>query len=162
MEAFQQRTHHPQPRTTTLLTSPSRKINRYTTSRDLTWDEEWTGWWGPEPPYHAPVFVLTHHRRDSIQLDGGTTFHFVTEGFDAAYSAACEAAGDNGVDIAGGAWTVRQALAAGVVDELTLDIAPVLLGTGERIFDGVESFDFEPAEVLHSPLITHIRYRRVS
>jgi dihydrofolate reductase len=74
----------------------------------------------------------------------------------------CEAAGDNGVDIAGGASTVRQALAARVIDELTLDIAPVLLGSGERIFDGVESFGFEPAEVLHSPLTTHIRYRRVS
>jgi dihydrofolate reductase len=126
------------------------------------WDEEWTGWWGPEPPYHAPVFVLTHHGHDPIQMEGGTTFHFVTEGFDAAYSAACQAAGDNGVDIAGGASTVRQALIAGVIDELTLDIAPVLLGSGERIFDGVESFGFEPVEVLHSPLTTHIRYRRVS
>lgn len=70
-------------------------------------NEDWTGWWGPEPPYHAPVFVLTHHRRDPIQLDGGTTFHFVTEGFDAAYSAACEAAGPSGVDIAGGASMVH-------------------------------------------------------
>jgi dihydrofolate reductase len=126
------------------------------------WGEDWSGWWGPEPPYRAPVFVLTHYRHDPIQMDGGTTFHFITEGFDAAYSAACEAAGDNGVDIAGGASAVRQALAAGVIDELTLDIAPVLLGSGERIFDGVESFGFEPAEVLHSPLTTHIRYRRVS
>jgi len=108
------------------------------------------------------VFVLTHYRHDPIQMDGGTTFHFITEGFDAAYSAACKAAGDNGLDIAGGASAVRQALAAGVIDELTLDIAPVLLGSGERIFDGVESFGFEPAEVLHSPLTTHIRYRRVS
>ena len=126
------------------------------------WDEEWTGWWGAEPPYHAPVFVLTHHEHDPIRMDGGTTFHFITVGFDAAYAAAREAAGNNGVDIAGGASTVRQALAAGVVDELTLDIAPVLLGSGERIFDGVESFGFEPVEVLHSPLATHIRYRRVS
>jgi len=125
------------------------------------WDEEWRGWWGPEPPYHAPVFVLTHHGHDPIQMDGGTTFHFVTAGFDAAYSAACQAAGDNGVDIAGGASTVRQALIAGVIDELTPDIAPVLPGSGERIFDGVESFGFEPAEVLHSLLTTHIRYRRV-
>jgi len=108
------------------------------------------------------VYVLTHHAHDPIQMDGGTTFHFVTEGFDAAYSAACQAAGDKGVDIAGGASTVRQALIAGVIDELTLDIAPVLLGSGERIFDGVESFGFEPVEVLPSPLTTHIRYRRVS
>ena len=77
-------------------------------------------------------------------MDGGTTFHFVTEGFDAAYSAACEAAGDNGVDIAGGASTVRQALIAGVIDELTLDIAPVLLGSGERIFDGAIGHGFDP------------------
>jgi len=76
--------------------------------------------------------------------------------------AACRAAGEKGVDIAGGASTVRQALAAGVIDELTLDIAPVLLGSGERIFDGTDSFGFEPTEVLHSPLTTHIRYRRVS
>ncbi len=126
------------------------------------WDEAWTGWWGPEPPYHAPVFVLTHHARDPVPMEGGTTFHFVTEGFDAAYSAACETAGESGVDIAGGASTVRQALSAGVIDELTLDIAPVLLGSGERIFDGIEHFDFEPVEVLHSALTTHIRYRRMS
>jgi len=124
------------------------------------WDEDWQGWWGAEPPYHAPVFVLTHHPHDPIALEG-TTFHFVTDGFDAAYAQAVEAAGYGGVDIAGGASTVRQALAAGVVDELTLDIAPVLLGSGERIFeDGAETFDFEPVEVLHSPLTTHVRYRR--
>lgn len=124
------------------------------------WDEDWRGWWGEEPPYHAPVFVLTHHPHDPIVLEG-TTFHFVTDGFDAAYAQAVEAAGDGGVDIAGGASTVRQALAAGVVDELTLDIAPVLLGSGERIFEeGAEAFDFVPVEVLHSPLTTHVRYRR--
>ena len=124
------------------------------------WDEDWRGWWGPEPPYHAPVFVLTHHAHEPIEMEGGTTFHFVTDGFDAAYAQARETAGEGGVDIAGGASTVRQALIAGVVDELTLDVAPVLLGSGERIFDGVESFGFEPVEVLHSPLATHIRYRR--
>ncbi|GAA5032417.1 dihydrofolate reductase family protein [Microbacterium fluvii] len=124
------------------------------------WSGEWNGWWGPEPPYHAPVFVLTHHARDPLEMEGGTTFFFVTDGFDAAYARAVETAGDGGVDIAGGASTVRQALAAGVIDELTLDIAPVLLGEGERIFDGTEAFGFEPVEVLHSPLATHIRYRR--
>jgi dihydrofolate reductase len=96
------------------------------------------GWWGPEPLYHEPVFVLPHHGRNPIRMDGGTTFHFVTEGFDAAYSAARETAGERGVDIAGAASTVRQALRAGVIDELTLDIAPVLLGSGERIFGGIE------------------------
>jgi dihydrofolate reductase len=124
------------------------------------WDGNWSGWWGPEPPYHAPVFVLTHYAHDPIELEGGTTFYFVTNGFDEAYSTACEVADDNGVDIAGGASTVRQALNAEVIDEFTLDIAPVLLGSGERLFDGVESFNFEPAEMLHSPLATHIRYRR--
>jgi dihydrofolate reductase len=126
------------------------------------WEEVWRGWWGPEPPYHAPVFVLTHHAHVPIEMEGGTTFIFVTDGFDTAYARAREAAGDDGVDIAGGASTVRQALAAGVVDELTLDIAPLLLGRGERIFDGIESFELEPVEVLHSPLATHIRYRRPS
>jgi dihydrofolate reductase len=125
------------------------------------WDDEWKGWWGDEPPYHAPVFVLTHHPHEPIEMEGGTTFYFVTDGFDAAYARASEVAGDRGVDIAGGASTVRQALAAGVVDEFALDIAPVLLGSGERIFDGGQEFDFEPVEVLHSPLATHIRYRRL-
>ncbi len=126
------------------------------------WDEPWDGWWGTEPPYHAPVFVLTHAARDPLPLDGGTTFFFVTDGFGAAYAAAREAAGGAGVDIAGGASTARQALAAGVVDELVLDVAPVLLGAGERLFDGATTFDLVPVEVLHSPLATHVRYLRGS
>jgi dihydrofolate reductase len=93
-------------------------------------------------------------------MEGGTTFHFVTDGFDAAYAQARETAGADGVDIAGGASTVRQALLAGVIDELWLDIVPVLLGSGEGILNGIAEFDFEPAEVLHSPLATHICYRR--
>src|SRR2546423_13960062 len=101
------------------------------------WDEDWRGWWGDEPPYHAPVFVLTHYPHDPIAMEGGTTFHFISEGFEVAFERAEAAAGDLGVDIAGGASTVRQALTAGVVDELTLDIAPVLLGAGERLFDGL-------------------------
>ena len=124
------------------------------------WEGDWQGWWGDEPPYHAPVFVLTHFDHDPIELAGGTTFHFVTEGFDAAFARATEAAGDRGVDIAGGASTVRQALAAGVIDELVLDFAPVLLGAGETLFDGIADFDFEPVEVIHSPLATHVRYLR--
>ena len=97
------------------------------------WDEEWDGWWGSEPPYHAPVFVLTHHAREPVEMEGGTSFHFVTEGFEAAYTQARETAGEDGVDIAGGASTVRQALAAGVIDELTLDVVPVLFGSGDRL-----------------------------
>ena len=123
------------------------------------WDGDWRGWWGDEPPYHAPVFVLTHHARESIEMEGGTTFHFVTEGFDAAFEQAKAAAGDKGVDIAGGASTVRQALAAGVIDELVLDFVPVLLGSGERLFDGVADPRLQPVEVIHSPLATHVRYR---
>ena len=88
------------------------------------WDADWRGWWGEKPPYHAPVFVLTHYPHDPIAMEGGTTFHFVTEGFDVAFERAQAAAGDLGVDIAGGASAVRQAFAAGVIDELMLDITP--------------------------------------
>src|SRR3954463_6861625 len=123
------------------------------------WSGDWRGWWGDEPPYHAPVFVLTHHARDPIEMQGGTTFHFVTDGFDAAMKHARAVAEGRGVDIAGGASTVRQALSAGVIDELVLDIAPVLLGTGERLFDDVGDLRLAPVEVLHSPRATHIRYR---
>ncbi len=123
------------------------------------WDEDWRGWWGDEPPYHAPVFVLTHYPHAPITMEGGTTFHFVTEGFDAALEQARDAAGAGEVSIAGGASTARQALAAGAIDELTLDVVPVLLGTGERLFDGVADPGLEPVEVVHSPHATHIRYR---
>ena len=99
------------------------------------WDEDWRGWWGEEPPYHAPVFVLTHHPHDPIEMEGGTTFHFVTDGFDSAYAQARAVAGDRDVSIAGGASTIRQALAAGVIDELVVDIAPVVLGSGESPFE---------------------------
>ncbi|MDQ2743249.1 MAG: dihydrofolate reductase family protein [Chloroflexota bacterium] len=123
------------------------------------WDSDWRGWWGDNPPYHAPVFVLTHHARDPIEMEGGTTFHFVTAGFDAAHEQAKAAAGAGGVAIAGGASTVRQAFAARVIDEIVLDIIPVLLHSGERLLDGVEDPGFEPIEVVHSPYATHVRYR---
>lgn len=123
------------------------------------WDPDWRGWWGDEPPYHAPVFVLTHYAHDPIEMQGGTTFYFVTEGFDAALAQAREAAGELEVDIAGGASTVRQALQAGAIDELMLDIVPVLLGAGERLFDGVGHAVLDPIEVIDSPKATHIRYR---
>jgi dihydrofolate reductase len=123
------------------------------------WDHEWRGWWGEEPPYHAPVFVLTHYPHPSIEMEGGTTFHFVTEGFDAAFDRATATAGERGVDIAGGASTVRQAFASGVIDELVLDVVPVLLGAGQRLLDGVEDPGLEPIEVNHSPQATHIHYR---
>jgi dihydrofolate reductase len=123
------------------------------------WNEDWRGWWGEDPPYHAPVFVLTHHPHDPIEMEGGTTFHFVTEGFDAAYRQAREVAGERDVSIAGGASTIRQALTAGVIDELVVDIAPVVLGAGESPFRGVPNLKLEPIETIHSPLATHVRYR---
>jgi len=107
------------------------------------WGDDWRGWWGDEPPYHAPVFVLTHYAHEPIEMQGGTTFYFV-DGFDEALKQAREIAGDKEIDVAGGASTVRQALQAGVIDELVVDIAPVVL---------------DQVEVAHSPHVTHIRYR---
>jgi dihydrofolate reductase len=124
------------------------------------WSGDWRGWWGDEPPYHAPVFVLTHYPREPLVMDGGTTFTFVTDGIESALDQAKAAALGGQVAIAGGASTVRQALDAEVIDELVLDVAPVLLGDGERLFDGVSDFGFEPVEVIHSPLATHVRYAR--
>ena len=123
------------------------------------WTGDWRGWWGDEPPYHAPVFVLTHYEHEPIEMDGGTTFYFVTGGFGAALEQARAIAGDKEIDVAGGASAVRQGLQAGVIDELVLDIAPVLLGAGERIFDGVGDIALAPVEVVNSPNATHIRYR---
>jgi dihydrofolate reductase len=122
------------------------------------WDLDWTGWWGPEPPYHAPVFVLTHHPREPLRMQGGTTFHFVTGGIHEALERAREAAGEGDVDIAGGAATVNQYLAAGLVDELRLHVAPVLLGRGERLFEGVGRTELVPAGVRATELVTHLRY----
>jgi dihydrofolate reductase len=98
------------------------------------WEGDWRGWWGEEPPYHAPVFVLTHYPHDPIEMQGGTTFQFVTGGFATAFEQARAAAGDGDVDIAGGASVVQQALTANAIDELVLDIVPVILGAGERLF----------------------------
>src|SRR3954447_1709712 len=120
-------------------------------------DSDWRGWWGPEPPYHAPVFVLTHHPHDPIEMEGGTTFFFV-DGFDAAFAEAAKHADDGPIDIAGGASAVRQALQAGCVNELVLDVVPVLLRKGERIFDDVPDFRAEAIEVATSPLATHVVY----
>ncbi|HZZ96890.1 MAG TPA: dihydrofolate reductase family protein [Jatrophihabitantaceae bacterium] len=124
------------------------------------WDLDWRGWWGDEPPYQAPVFVLTHYPRDSLTMDGGTTFHFVTDGIEAALEQATAAAGEKPVEIAGGASAVNAYLAAGAIDELHLHISPVLLGQGERLFDGVRTdLQFEPIEVVASPSVTHVKYR---
>lgn len=123
------------------------------------WDPAWKGWWGDEPPYHAPVFVLTHHPRKPLPMRGGTTFHFVTEGVDSALRQAREAAGERDVLVAGGASAVRQFLAAGILEELYLDLVPVVLGAGERLLEAVGDPAMEPVEVVASPKVTHIRYR---
>lgn len=123
------------------------------------WDPDWRGWWGEEPPYHAPVFVLTRHPREPLTMEGGTVFTFVTDGIASALAQARAAAGDKNVAIAGGASTVQQFLAAGELDELRLHIAPVLLGAGERLFDGVSDLELEQLEVSSSPLVTHVTYR---
>jgi len=112
--------------------------NMFAPSRGPWPDDEWKGWWGEEPPYHCPVFVLTHHARDPIEMKGGTVFHFVTGGIHEALERAREAAGEKDVRIGGGAATIRQYLAAGLIDELHLVVAPVLLGRGEPLFDGLD------------------------
>jgi dihydrofolate reductase len=122
------------------------------------WDLDWRGWWGPEPPYHAPVFVLTHHERPPLEMEGGTTFHFVTGGIAEALERAREAAGDENVAIAGGAATVNQYLAAGLIDELRLHIAPVVIGKGERLFDGVEGITLTQLGARDAGSVTHVRY----
>jgi dihydrofolate reductase len=123
------------------------------------WDDEWKGWWGPEPPYHAPVFVLTHYPREMLVMEGGTTFNFVTDGAESALAQARAAAGDQDVAIAGGAATINQYLAAGLIDELRLHVAPVILGSGERLFDGVSDVDLEHVRTRGNDLVTHITYR---
>lgn len=101
-------------------------------------DAEWRGWWGPNPPYHVPVFVLTHHARPSIEMEGGTTFHFVTGGPEEALARARAAADDKDIRVGGGVATIRQYLAAGALDELHLAVSPVLLGQGESLLEGID------------------------
>jgi dihydrofolate reductase len=123
------------------------------------WDPGWTGWWGAEPPFHAPVFVLTHHPRAPLEMEGGTTFTFVTDGIESALEQARAAAGGQDVAIAGGASAIQQFLAAGLLDELQLHIVPVLLGAGDRLLEGVGDLQLEPVEVVASPAVTHVTYR---
>lgn len=125
------------------------------------WVDEWTGWWGADPPYHAPVFVLTNHPRPPVEMQGGTTFYFVTDGIDSALEQARVAAGPRNVAVAGGADTVRQYLKAGQIDVLRLHLAPILLGAGERLFDGVGDLALEQVAVSSSELVTHLTYRIV-
>ena len=123
------------------------------------WDLSWKGWWGPDPPYHAPVFVLTHHQRDPLPMEGGTTFFFVTGGIGDAMRQARLAAGDRDVHVAGGAHTIQQSLRDGHLDELNLHLVPITLSQGERLFENVGDLRMTPIEVIASPEVTHIRYR---
>ena len=128
---------------------------------DGVWDETWTGWWGEDPPFHAPVFVLTHHPREPLSMQGGTTFTFVTDGIESALEQARTAADGREVAISGGASAVRQYLAAGMLDELYLHIVPIFLRAGERLLENVGEPIVEPVKVIASPAVTHIKYRVV-
>jgi dihydrofolate reductase len=123
------------------------------------WDPGWRGWWGDSPSYHNPVFVLTHHPREPVPMQGGTTFYFVTGGPQSALRQAREAAGDQDVQIGGGAGTVQQFLRLGLLDELYLHIVPIMLGAGQRLLDNVGDPKLTPVSVLASPGVTHIKYR---
>jgi len=126
------------------------------------WDLDWHGWWGDDPPYHAPVFVLGHRPRDPVEMQGGTTFHFVTGGIEDALGLAREAAGDRHISVCGGASTINQYLAAGYIDELRLHVAPVVLGSGEAIFRDLGGLSFQVASSRSTSLVTHMILRRTS
>jgi dihydrofolate reductase len=128
------------------------------------WDarKPWNGWWGLNPPFHHPVFVLTHHAREPLELDGGTTFTFVTDGIEAALDLARRAADGKDVSLAGGASAAQQYLAAGLVDEMEINVVPTLLGSGERLFDGVgdDMHGLELVRTVAAPKVTHLKFIR--
>lgn len=123
-------------------------------------DEKWKGWWGDDPPFHCPVYILTHYPRDPVQMEGGTSFHFVTEGIEKAIAEAKEAAGDEDVSI-GGASTLQQTIAAGLLDEIVVHQIPFLLGGGERLFDHLAAgaAKVELADVVEGREALHLTYR---
>jgi dihydrofolate reductase len=125
------------------------------------WDSDWKGWWGDDPPFHIPVFVLTNHSRESVAMEGGTTFHFVTDGIESALDQARAAAGEKDVVIGGGAQTAQQYLAAGLVDEFFLTVAPLILGSGERLLDGLDParLRFAQEKTFEGNGVTHIKYQ---
>ncbi len=125
------------------------------------WELSWTGWWGPEPPYHAPVFVLASRAREPVEMEGGTTFHFVTGGIEEALARATAAAGTGDVSIAGGVTTLNAFLAAGLVDELRLHVVPLTVGEGLRVFDGVGEIAMRPVSARTTPHVTHLTWRLV-
>lgn len=132
--------------------------NMFAPTRGPWTDDGWKGWWGENPPYHVPVFVLTHHARAPLAMEGGTTFHFVTDGIRAALDRAREAAGGKDIRLGGGAATIRQYLTAGLIDELHLVVAPVLLGRGEPLLTGIDtvSLGYKCTEHAASEKATHV------
>ncbi|MCD6078330.1 MAG: bifunctional deaminase-reductase-like protein [Ramlibacter sp.] len=136
--------------------------NMFTHSRGPWPDDGWKGWWGPNPVYHAPVFVLTHHARAPIEMEGGTTFHFVTEGIHAALQAAMKAAQGRDVRVGGGVSTLRQYLQAGLVDEMHLAVSPMLLGSGESLFQGLDlhALGYRCVEHVPTQAATHVVFRK--
>jgi dihydrofolate reductase len=138
--------------------------NMFSASRGEWLDHEWKGWWGDNPPYHAPTFILTHYARPPIVMEGGTTFHFVTDGIEAALAQARAAAGDLDVKIGGGAATVRQYIARGLVDEMHLAVAAVVLGRGEPLFAGLDlpALGWEVREAVPTEHATHLVLVRTS
>jgi dihydrofolate reductase len=125
-------------------------------------DLNWKGWWGDSPPYHVPTFILTHHAREPLHMEGGTTFYFVTGGIHEALERAREAAGAMDVRIGGGAHTIQQYLRAGLIDEMHFAISPVLLGSGERLFEGVDlrTLGYECVQCVPSEKATHVVLQR--
>jgi dihydrofolate reductase len=128
------------------------------------WDAEkpWNGWWGANPPFHHPVFVLTRYEREPLELEGGTTFTFVTDGIESALAQARQAAGGQDVSLAGGARAAQQYLAAGLVDEMEINLVPTLLGSGERLFDSIgdDLYGLELVRTVAAPKVTHLKFAR--
>jgi dihydrofolate reductase len=127
-------------------------------------DEQWKGWWGDDPPYHYPVFILTHHPRQPVEMEGGTTYHFVTDGIESALERAREAADRKDVMLWGGAQVIQQYLAAGLLDELELHVVPELLCNGARLFDNLADAEvqLEQVRAVEAPGVTHLKYRVVT
>jgi dihydrofolate reductase len=124
-------------------------------------DESWKGWWGESPPFQCRVFVLTHHEREPLEMEGGTTFSFVTDGIESALEQAREAADGKDVQLHGGASVAQQYLSAGLIDEFELHIVPIVLGGGERLLDNVGELELEQLRAIEAPGVTHIKYRVV-
>ncbi len=124
-------------------------------------DNNSDGWWGDEPPFHVPVFILTHHERETVTKEGGTTFTFVTDGVDSAVAQARAAAGDKDISVSGGAETIQQCIKAGYVEELEIHVVPILLGGGARLFENMGGVTLEKIRVIDSPLVTHMKFRCV-